>query len=63
MLVRYRYVYSTANCSRKLNIIDTPYETVEEGQNWWKSVDLPKDQKEAVARKNAIRLFKLPLEE
>lgn len=42
---------------------DTPYETVEEGQNWWKSVDLPEEQKEAVARKNAIRLFKLPLEE
>lgn len=43
--------------------LDTPYETVEEGQNWWKSVDLPEEQKEAVARKNAIRLFKLPLEE
>lgn len=42
---------------------DTPYETVQEGQDWWKSVDLPENQKEAVARKNAIRLFKLPLEE
>ncbi|KAF2655697.1 amidohydrolase-like protein 2 [Lophiostoma macrostomum CBS 122681] len=47
---------------RCLYAIDTPYETVEEGQNWWKSVDLPEDQKEAVARANAIRLFKLPLE-
>ena len=42
---------------------DTPYDTVEEAQDWWKSVDLPEEQKEAVARRNAIRLFKLPLEE
>ncbi|KAF2878232.1 amidohydrolase-like protein 2 [Massariosphaeria phaeospora] len=48
---------------RCLYAIDTPYETVEEGQNWWKTVDLPEDQKEAVARGNAIRLFKLPLEQ
>ncbi|PVH98425.1 amidohydrolase-like protein 2 [Periconia macrospinosa] len=48
---------------RCLFAIDTPYETVEEGQNWWKTVDLPEDQKDAVARRNAIRLFKLPLEE
>lgn len=47
---------------RCLFAIDTPYDTVEEGQNWWKSVDLLPDQKEAVARSNAIRLFKLPLE-
>lgn len=42
---------------------DTPYETVEEAQRWWKGVDLPDDQKNAVARGNAIKLFKLPLEE
>lgn len=42
--------------------LDTPYETVEEAQNWWKKIDLPDDQKEAVARTNAIRLYKLPLE-
>ncbi|KAK3332920.1 hypothetical protein B0T19DRAFT_398644 [Cercophora scortea] len=42
--------------------IDYPYDTVEEAQTWWKGVDLPSDQKEAVARGNAIRLFKLPLE-
>ena len=41
--------------------IDTPYETVEEAQNWWKSVDLPAAEKESVARSNAIRLFKLPI--
>jgi 2,3-dihydroxybenzoate decarboxylase len=42
---------------------DTPYENVKEGQDWWKSVVLPGGQKEAVARRNAIRLFKLPLNE
>jgi 2,3-dihydroxybenzoate decarboxylase len=50
------------NRIRLLTEADTPYEQVEEGQNWWKSVDLPEEQKEAVARTNAIRLFKLPLE-
>jgi 2,3-dihydroxybenzoate decarboxylase len=44
-------------------MLDTPYDTVEEAQAWWKSIDLPEDQKEAVGRRNAIRLFKLPLEE
>lgn len=46
-----------------LTALDTPYDTVEEAQAWWKSIDLGEDQKEAVGRKNAIRLFKLPLEE
>jgi hypothetical protein len=41
--------------------LDTPYDTVKEAQDWWKSVDLPERVKEAVARENAIRLFKLPL--
>lgn len=48
---------------RCLYAIDTPYDTVEEAQNWWKAIDLPEDHKEAVGRTNAIRLFKLPLEE
>jgi 2,3-dihydroxybenzoate decarboxylase len=43
--------------------LDTPYDTVEEAQAWWKSIDLSKEEKEAVGRSNAIRLFKLPLEE
>jgi hypothetical protein len=42
-------------------ILDTPYESVKEGQDWWKTVELPDGQKEAVARTNAIRLYKLPL--
>jgi 2,3-dihydroxybenzoate decarboxylase len=55
--------FEIRDTSRDLTVIDTPYEQVEEGQNWWKSVDLPEEQKEAVGRTNAIRLFKLPLEE
>ncbi|KAK3938545.1 hypothetical protein QBC46DRAFT_440145 [Diplogelasinospora grovesii] len=47
---------------RCLFSIDYPYDSIEEAQNWWKGVDLPEEQKEAVARRNAIRLFKLPLE-
>jgi 2,3-dihydroxybenzoate decarboxylase len=47
---------------RCLYSIDYPYESVKEAQDWWKTVDLPNKEKEAVARGNAIRLFKLPLE-
>ncbi|KAE8451078.1 hypothetical protein EG329_004750 [Mollisiaceae sp. DMI_Dod_QoI] len=47
---------------RCLYAIDTPYDTVKDGQDWWKTVDLPADQKEAIGRTNAIRLYKLPLE-
>ena len=46
-----------------LTFIDTPYENVKEGQDWWKTVELPGNQKELAGRTNAIRLFKLPLEE
>jgi 2,3-dihydroxybenzoate decarboxylase len=46
-----------------LIVLDTPYDTVEEAQSWWKSIDLSDEQKEAVGRRNAIRLFKLPIEE
>jgi 2,3-dihydroxybenzoate decarboxylase len=47
----------------QLTTTDTPYDSVEEAQKWWASIDLPEGQKEAVARTNAIRLFKLPLVE
>ncbi|KAK3342283.1 hypothetical protein B0H65DRAFT_509432 [Neurospora tetraspora] len=47
---------------RCLFSIDYPYDTIEEAQTWWKGVDLPDKEKEMVARENAIRLFKLPLE-
>ena len=42
--------------------VDYPYDTVEDAQTWWRDVDLPADDKEAVGRGNAIKLFKLPLE-
>lgn len=47
---------------RCMYAIDTPYDTIEEAQAWWKTVDLNDEEKEAVGRSNAIRLFKLPLE-
>ncbi|KAH8896691.1 amidohydrolase 2 [Thozetella sp. PMI_491] len=47
---------------RCLFSIDYPYDTIEQAQAWWREVDLPEKDKEAVARGNAIRLFKLPLE-
>jgi 2,3-dihydroxybenzoate decarboxylase len=45
-----------------LTAVDTPYDTVEEAQTWWKTIDLIEVQMETVGRNNAIRLFKLPLE-
>ncbi|KAG4443636.1 hypothetical protein IFR05_000913 [Cadophora sp. M221] len=58
-----KFCINEIGVDRCMYAIDTPYENVKEGQDWWKTVDLPADQKEAVARTNAIRLFKLPLEE
>jgi len=46
----------------RANRIDTPYDSVEDGQAWWRTVDLADDVKWDVGRNNAIRLFKLPLE-
>jgi 2,3-dihydroxybenzoate decarboxylase len=43
-------------------VVDYPYDKIEEAQEWWKNIDLPEDQKDAVGRGNAILLFKLPLE-
>lgn len=41
---------------------DTPYDQIEEAQAWWRGVNLEDDVKEKVGRTNAIKLFKLPLE-
>lgn len=43
--------------------IDAPYEKIEEGQTWWKSLDkvLDEDTQHKIARGNAIKLLKLPL--
>jgi len=58
-----KFCINELGLDRCLYAIDTPYESVKEAQDWWKTVDLPTEEKEAVARKNAIKLFKLPLEE
>jgi hypothetical protein len=42
--------------------VDYPYDSIAEAQYWWLTVDLPEAQKKMVARENAIKLFKLPLE-
>ncbi|EPE02442.1 amidohydrolase family protein [Ophiostoma piceae UAMH 11346] len=47
---------------RCLYAIDYPYDEIKVAQDWWKSVELPVEHKDLVARGNAIRLFKLPLE-
>jgi 2,3-dihydroxybenzoate decarboxylase len=53
---------SSMKSSLLIIVADYPYDTVEEAQDWWKGAELPKDQKQAVGRSNAIKLFKLPLE-
>jgi 2,3-dihydroxybenzoate decarboxylase len=45
-----------------LTTVDYPYDTIEEAQDWWKTLELPGKQKDAIGRANAIKLFKLPLE-
>ncbi|TPX15917.1 uncharacterized protein E0L32_000251 [Thyridium curvatum] len=57
-----KFCIDEIGADRCMFAIDYPYDTVKEGQDWWKSIDLPADQKEAIARRNAIKLFKLPLE-
>ncbi|KAF4960817.1 hypothetical protein FGADI_650 [Fusarium gaditjirri] len=52
----------TIGLDRCMYSIDTPYEDIEEAQAWWRTVDLDGGVKEQVARTNAIKLFKLPLE-
>lgn len=42
--------------------LDTPYDHIEEAQAWWRSLDMEPEAKEMIARENAIKLFKLPLE-
>ncbi|GKZ31482.1 hypothetical protein AbraIFM66950_012149 [Aspergillus brasiliensis] len=57
-----KFVIKELGLDRCLYSIDHPYSDISEGQDWWKTVDLPEKEKEAVARGNAIRLLKLPLE-
>ncbi|KAL1617561.1 hypothetical protein SLS56_010964 [Neofusicoccum ribis] len=57
-----KFCINEIGLERCLYAIDTPYDVIEEAQEWWRNVDLPQVEKEAVARSNAIRLFNLPLE-
>jgi hypothetical protein len=45
-------------------IIDAPYEKIQEGQEWWQSLEgvLDEDTLRKVGRDNAIELLKLPLQ-
>jgi 2,3-dihydroxybenzoate decarboxylase len=51
-----------ASCKIANTILDTPYDHIEEAQAWWRSVDIEAREKEMIARENAVKLFKLPLE-
>jgi predicted TIM-barrel fold metal-dependent hydrolase len=44
-------------------MVDAPYEKIEEGQAWWKSLEgvLDEDQLRKIGRDNAIKLLKLPV--
>ncbi|KAH8671898.1 hypothetical protein BGZ60DRAFT_527340 [Tricladium varicosporioides] len=58
-----KFCVNELGIDRCLYAIDTPYENVKEGQDWWKSVNLSEEEKDTIARRNSIRVFKLPLEE
>ena len=57
-----QFCIDAIGADRCLYAIDYPYDEIKVAQDWWRSVELPATQKEMVARGNAIRLFKLPLE-
>ncbi|CAK7229072.1 hypothetical protein SCUCBS95973_007095 [Sporothrix curviconia] len=57
-----KFCVGEMGADRCLYSIDYPYDQIKVAQDWWKSVDLPAEDKEAIGRSNAIRLFKLPLE-
>lgn len=45
--------------------LDAPYEKIQEGQEWWKSLErsgtFDEETLRKIARDNAIKLLKLPL--
>ncbi|KXX82711.1 2,3-dihydroxybenzoate decarboxylase [Madurella mycetomatis] len=57
-----KFCINEIGAGRCLYSIDYPYDSIAEAQYWWLAVDLPEEQKRLIARENAIRLFKLPLE-
>jgi len=46
-------------------IVDAPYEKIQEGQEWWQSLEgvLDDDTLRKIGRENVIKLLKLPLKE
>ena len=58
-----QYCIDVLGVDQVLYSIDYPYETVEEAQDWWKTLDgtLSKEELQKIGRANAINLLKLPL--
>jgi predicted TIM-barrel fold metal-dependent hydrolase len=48
---------------RVLFSIDTPYEELEQGAEWWDTAEISEEDRLQIGRTNAIRLLGLPLSE
>jgi 2,3-dihydroxybenzoate decarboxylase len=59
------FTIDVVGVDRILFSIDAPYEFIEEGQTWWKSLEdgkvLDEESLRKIGRENAIKLMKLPL--
>lgn len=56
-----RHVIQEIGADRVLFAIDTPYEDIAEGASWFDAAPISGAERQAIARDNAIRLFKLSL--
>jgi 2,3-dihydroxybenzoate decarboxylase len=56
-----RHMIQEIGSDRVLFAIDTPYEHMEEGAAWFDTAPLSVAERQAIARGNAIRVFKLPV--
>lgn len=57
-----RHIIQEIGADRVLFAIDTPYEHMEEGATWFDAAPLSPAERQAIARGNAIRLLKLPMQ-
>jgi 2,3-dihydroxybenzoate decarboxylase len=59
------FTIDVVGVDRVLFSIDAPYEQIEEGQTWWKSLEdgkvLDEESLRKIGRENAIKLMRLPL--
>jgi 2,3-dihydroxybenzoate decarboxylase len=59
------FTIDVVGVNRVLFSIDAPYEQIEEGQTWWKSLEdgkvLDEESLRKIGRENAIKLMRLPL--